>query len=528
MNKHIRLLDCTLRDGCHINDGRFGRTVITNVIRDLIAAKLDIIEIGFLWDKPCDVDTAHYYTINDVKRVLPNKRGESMFSLMADYIDLTHIEPYDGTIEYIRLSFKRHRWKWAIKTARILMDKGYKVFINPVNCNVYSDEEYIAALKTVNELKPYGFSIVDTFGTLRKHDLTRIFSLVDHNLDNEIAVGLHLHENLGLAYSLAQHYLEISNPLRDVIIDCSLLGMGRIPGNLCSEQIMDHLNNEYNSGYDTAPALDAIDDYIAPIKREKQWGYAIPYALSAKYNLHRTYAEFLMEKKRLKTKDIQRILSNVCKDEAELFNEKYIEKLYEEYMNVKIDSTPTIKTIKNICEKRKVLVLAPGKSISTHIEQIYQFINREHPVIFAVNFIPPKIKADIIFCSNVRRLDNIKYKRTHEHLLITSNLLDHVNTYDYVVSYNDVAYCAETHCDDSTVMLMNLLKTCGIISIYIAGFDGPTNGKFTFYDSDFEKNSIEIVSTDNIKKALNENYYGMSIELITPSKYELYISNLKP
>lgn len=302
--KCIRLLDCTLRDGGQINNGVFGENVIRNVIKDLVAAKMDIIEVGFLWDKPYGTDTARYYTIEDVKRILPNDTGVSKFSLMADFIDLEHIEPYDGTIEYIRLSFKRSRWEWAMKTTEVLQDKGYKVFINPVNSNVYSDEEYIAVLKKVNGAKPYGFSIVDTFGTMRKYDLTRIFSLVHHNLNPEIVIGLHLHENLGLAYSLAQHYLEISVPYRNITIDCSLLGMGRVPGNLCSEQIMDHLNNEYNSDYDPAPALDAIDDFIAPIKSVYPWGYSIPYVLSAKYNLHRTYAEFLLEKKRLKTKDI--------------------------------------------------------------------------------------------------------------------------------------------------------------------------------------------------------------------------------
>ena len=45
----VRLLDCTLRDGGHINQGRFGKNVIKSTIENLVKANIDIIEAGFLW-----------------------------------------------------------------------------------------------------------------------------------------------------------------------------------------------------------------------------------------------------------------------------------------------------------------------------------------------------------------------------------------------------------------------------------------------------------------------------------------------
>ena len=68
MEKHIRLLDCTLRDGGHIVQGKFGETVIKNIIERLVEAGVDIIEVGFLWDSVYEADTARYYNIADVKR----------------------------------------------------------------------------------------------------------------------------------------------------------------------------------------------------------------------------------------------------------------------------------------------------------------------------------------------------------------------------------------------------------------------------------------------------------------------------
>lgn len=46
--RQIRLLDCTLRDGGHLNEGIFGKEVIKNVIKKLAEANVDIIEAVFM------------------------------------------------------------------------------------------------------------------------------------------------------------------------------------------------------------------------------------------------------------------------------------------------------------------------------------------------------------------------------------------------------------------------------------------------------------------------------------------------
>ena len=277
----VRLLDCTLRDGGHINKGKFGKKIIKAILSDLVKAKVDIIEAGFLWDSETDEDTARFESIKKLKRYLPQDMGNSKISLMADNVDLSNLEPYDGTVEFIRLSFRKTEFEWAEKTALELKDKGYKVYINPIHGSSFTDQEYLEIIERVNKLKPYGFSIVDTFGAMRQSDLGRIYYIIEHNLDKDIVLGVHLHENLGLAYSLAQHILKIASPTRNITIDGSLYGMGKVPGNLCIEQMMDYLNNEYNTNYPTEPVYDAIDDYIMPIYEKSKWGYSVPYALSA-------------------------------------------------------------------------------------------------------------------------------------------------------------------------------------------------------------------------------------------------------
>lgn len=522
MEKHIRLLDCTLRDGGHVVQGNFGESVIKNTIERLVEAGTDIIEVGFLWDDVNETDVARYYTIDDVKRILPEKRGRSKFSLMADFIDLEHLEPCDGTIEYIRLSFKRWRLDWGLKTAKILMDKGYKVFVNPVNNNVYTDKQYIEILEKVNELHPYGFSIVDTFGVMRVNELSHRYYLVENNLIPDITIGVHLHENLGLAYSLAQHITKIANPRRNIIIDGSLLGMGRVPGNLCIEHIMDYMNEQYAAGYALEPIYDAIDDYIAPIKQKDPWGYAIPYALSAKYYLHRTYAEYLMGKHRLKTKDIQRILAQVDSSEAETFNEDYIEKLYLDYMNVKYDDTKDILAIKGLIKKySKVLIMAPGGSIKILPQKVVDWVSSDTCVI-TVNFKPvwDDISSDFVFLTNMKRYDAIKRRKDESKLIITSNLLRDVKNYDYVIAYNELAYFNDEYCDDSTLMLLNLLNKIDVKEVVFAGFDGRKEGVIHFFDDDFNRSMSKKDDGIKVKRILENVFQTMNKEFLTESEYQ--------
>lgn len=518
MEQHIRLLDCTLRDGGHIVDGRFGETVIRNTVESLVEAGVDIIEVGFLWDSVCDKDTARFYTIEDVKRILPKDKGRSQFSLMADFVDLEHLEPCDGTIDIIRLSFKRWRLDWALKTARIIMDKGYKVFINPVNNNVYSDKEYIEVLEKVNELHPYGFSIVDTFGVMRVNDLSHRYYLVENNLLPDITIGVHLHENLGLAYNLAQHITQIANPTRKIVVDGSLLGMGRVPGNLCIEQIADYMNEQYDSGYALEPIYDAIDDYIAPIKAREPWGYAIPYALSAKYYLHRTYAEHLINKKRLKTKDIQRILSQVDPAEAETFNEEYIDKLYREYMDVKYDDSQDAARISEYLGKYdNILVVAPGESLKAAKEDLIA-CDTEDTCVISVNFVP-ETGADMVFLTNTKRYDTIKHKVDGDSLVITSNLMGDIHQHRAIFEYNDLVYFNDEYCDDSTLMLVNLLTRLGVKKIAFAGFDGSKDGNLKFADDTLSGHQENADRSQKVKRILDTVFPNLEKIFITESYY---------
>lgn len=516
----VTLLDCTLRDGGHLTGGVFGELMIKKTIENLVKAGIDIIEIGFLMEESYGSDVAKFRTLEDVRRVLPSDLRQSKISLMADFIDVDALEPYDGTVEYIRLSFKRQRLAWALDAATKLMDKGYKCFINPVNCNVYTEEEYLNVIHEVNKLNPYGFSIVDTFGVLRKSDFSKLYNLVESNLNKEICLGVHLHENLGISFLIAQYFLEIHNTNRKINIDASLLGMGRAPGNLCIEQIMDHMNEQYGCSYSLEPALDLINDYIEPLKEEKKWGYSVPYFLSAKYRLHRTYAEFLMNKWKLGVKDIQRILSNIDRSEAEYFNEEYIEKLYLEYIQIGVDDAEDVNSIERIISNKDILLVAPGSSIEKYAEKIKKLSMQGNVCTFSVGFKADFLKENFVWLSSIKRYNQFDFDSADGKIIITSNIKRDAELYDYIIDFNSVLYHNDVANDNSLLLIMNLLKRMKHGKIFLAGFDGFNSDKSNFYGNMINRDVENKEINNTIAKELERSYSEVDFEFITPSMYD--------
>lgn len=471
---NIKLLDCTLRDGGYINDWNFGHHTIKSIIRQLVESQVDYVEVGFLRNCEFDKNKAVYNNCQEMMSVLPEKRGNTLFTAMAlhNKYDVEKLEDYDGkTIDAVRVTFHDYDIDEGLAYIKRVKEKGYKVFCNPINIMGYSDEMILKLLAKVNRLQPYAFSIVDTFGSMMKSDLLRIYSLIEHNLDKSIVIGLHLHENLALSYSLAQEFIAIKASERKSVIDASMLGMGRTPGNLCMELIMDYMNKTQGAVYDVNPVLDGIDDYIIQLKQIEPWGYSTAYALSAKFNLHRNYAEFLLGKGRLRAKQINQILASIDEEKKTAYDEAYIENLYQRFQNHEVDDSKLILRLQKAVNGRKVLVLAPGASILKQKAKIGDFIEKENPVIISANFSSREYNQDYIFCSNAMRYATLEEKELESTILVTSNLMD-VCEEENVLNYSELAFDEKGNCDNCVIMLMKLLLKLKAECVYVAGFDG--------------------------------------------------------
>ena len=76
-----------------------------------------------------------------------------------------------------------------------------------------------------------------------------------------------------LAFSNAQALASLQTK-RQRILDCSIYGMGRGAGNLPTELAARYLNQTVETRYQVGEVLDLYDEYIAPLRREYEWGYS--------------------------------------------------------------------------------------------------------------------------------------------------------------------------------------------------------------------------------------------------------------
>lgn len=517
----VRVLDCTLRDGGYVNNWKFGKRIIQNIIKCLDEAEVDLIEVGFLKDCESDSEYSLYNTIEEIKEMLPFKpdHAEYVAMILHSNYDINKLEQCDGTISYIRVTFHDYDMEEGIKFCKEVKEKGYKLFINPINLMGYSDERLLDLIKKINLIHPYGFSIVDTFGSMSKRDLVRIYAICEHNLEKDIVLGLHLHENMSLAFSLAQCFLEFKESGRQCVIDGSLNGMGRVPGNLCIELILDYLNQYFNRSYSLDSILDAIENYIMPIKKNTPWGYSTEYFLSAKNNMHRNYAEFFQAKGRLTTRAINELLEKVPENKKGKFDADLAQKLFIEYQDIAVNDTNARDYLREYLEKSEVLALAPGNSLDSHRDIIRRFIQEKNPVVICAGFVYEKCGKQLCFFSNEKRYQ--EYKDENSMKIITSNIKENRGE-EIVISYRSIAFSGGELFDNCGIMLLRMLRMLGIKEINLAGFDGfSESGKD--YAQGYHGEFVIGTKEDNcrIAKELKEIGRSLKMNFLTPTNYKL-------
>ena len=141
----IELLDCTLRDGGHITGSYFGKEVIYDIAQKMIQSRIDILEVGFLKDCVFNPDYALYNNVKEALSLLPPKIDSIKYALLVqeDQYDDSKLEPCNGDIDIIRISFHDYDLKEGLEFSKRVIDKGYKVYINPINLLGYSDEQVL-------------------------------------------------------------------------------------------------------------------------------------------------------------------------------------------------------------------------------------------------------------------------------------------------------------------------------------------------------------------------------------------------
>lgn len=524
---NIQVLDCTLRDGGYCNQWRFGKSNIRKVIEGLEKSNIDVAELGFLSDSKISVyseDVTIYNDLHQLDTIAPHYNSQTEFVVMINYgeYDAEKLPCSEEVIiSGIRVAFHKKDMDAALDFCYKIKEKGYKLYIQPMVSMNYSDKEFLRLLERASELMPSAFYIVDSFGTMKKKDLIHYAELARVNLDKDIVIGFHSHNNLQMAFSNAQTLVEY--PIeRNVMIDASIHGMGRGAGNLNLELFLDYLNNIRGYRYSIKPLITVIDEVISEFYREHPWGYSLPNYLSAVHLIHPNYAVYFSKKDSLTVDAMDDIFSQISPDKRAEFDKEYAEQLYLSYMSREINDEEHINLFREAIKNRKVLLVAAGKSVEIQKDRIASFCKENEPLIICINHDNASLNSDYVFISNLRRFRQYS-SDAKKPLILTSNVSSEQKAY-MTIKYSHLLNGVEGVSDNAGLMAIRFLINIGMKEIYLAGYDGY------IYDSENNYENKEMIinmSNDQVEKincgmkqVLSEYRKETELVFITDSQFE--------
>ena len=534
--KNVRVLDCTLRDGGRIIDCAFDDNETKDISNRLANAKIDIIEVGFLrdWRKVNYKGNSTFFTDVDQIRPFVNKeKKNTIYTAFIDFgmCDIDSLKPYDGTsIDAVRFGFTKKNYDESrdevIRWISVIKQKGYKLFIQGVNSLNYTDRELLEIVEMVNSVHPYSFGIVDTYGAMYMDDVDRLYGLIDHNMAPDICINFHSHNNYQLSFAFAQEVIKLSGTSnRQIIIDSTLGGMGKVAGNLNTELIVDFLVRKKKYDYELDEILDLLDDYIVKYSSKYKWGYSTASLMAVIYKSHPNNVIYLTETYRLDSKDIGKILSMIDPATRQRYDYDNIEKLYIEYVSEKVDDHEAINQLKDNIGGREVVVLVPGNSLNIYRKDIDKYIEASNAFFVSVNFVADNSSAYAFF-GNAKRYARLENKRNGRNVIISSNVKSDSDS-DIVVNYHSLINRGYKYFENSTIMLLNLLKKVEVSKISIAGFDGFESDKTSNYSDESFQNDRHLSEFEDLNKEIfsmftevKETLAGKcEIHFITPSRF---------
>jgi len=512
-----------LRDGGYCNQWRFGFDNSKKIIKNLTEANIDIIECGFITNRQqYDINITKFTNIEQIDNLIPDTNFNCKYVAMINHgeydpssLPNRSIHKLDG----IRYAFHKKDVLNAIEQCYIIKEKGFDTYVQAMVSMNYSDEEFLQLIHKVNELEPEAFYIVDSFGMMKRKDLVRLFSMIEHNLKKNIKIGFHSHNNMQLSFSNAQTLVDMQSN-RDLVIDSSIYGMGRGAGNLNTELFIEYLNENMGATYDLRPILSTMDEVIGNFYQINPWGYTLPNYLSAMHNTHPNYAGFLNDKNTLPIEKMNEIFEMMGDDKRSEFDKKYISELYNKYMETGKTQNIHSDEFKNIIRDKKIILIGPAKSSIDEKEKIIKFIKENDTISIAINHEYPPCETDFIFLSNNRRFKEMN-KALKQKCIITSNIpADEVYLQ---IKYSDLLNDIEAVRDNAGLMAIKLLISFGASKIYLAGFDGYSHDVLENYAKEqmmyiTKKATIDAIN-EGMGKTLSKLSKEIEIKFITEPKH---------
>jgi 4-hydroxy 2-oxovalerate aldolase len=418
---NFKILDCTLRDGGYYNKWNFSLNFAKKYNSVMKKTKVNIIEIGFRKNNPFnEKDKLFLYSSESTLKKIKFQKNQFV-SVMIDLSDFKNIKDIknlknlfpkkeDSPISLIRLACNVENKNILKSVVNVLKKKNYFIAVNLMKFTLLKNNAIINFFKYAEKLKVDYFYLADSLGNCKPDNLEKLSKIIKKKFLIK-KFGFHAHDNLGFALLNSMRAIKMGFGF----IDTSINGMGRGAGNLKLEDLLQK-QKKYK---ELLLIKDFIKNKFSYLKKKYTWGSNVLYKKSAKYNIHPTFIQRLLEEKKYNNKIIHNIITFLSKSKSSSYDANIFDNLFLKNYKIKkklnkfekseillIGGTKQLQNINIIKNKFLLATLNYNAKINQKIID-YVFICNPYRIITEINL----IKNKKIIIPNIKV--PIKEKKNH-------------------------------------------------------------------------------------------------------------------
>lgn len=527
-----KILDCTLRDGGYYNNWDFPPSVVERYLSALQHAKVDYVEIGFrALNQPGflgpfafskDAFISQFETPDDVKLAVMINASDFVKDEDGgmDAIDKNFVDRKNSPVDLVRVACHYGEHKKAIPLIGRLKEKGYEVGLNLMQIAMRTKDEILIFANDIDGVDIDLVYIADSTGSLTPIQVEEIIALLKKSISQKI--GVHMHDNMGHAEANSNAAIKSGA----FIVDATLTGMGRGPGNVKTENLISSHEYRNKKTPNLVPVIELIEDYFQPLQADLGWGRNVFYDIAGQNKIHPTFIQTMLDDDRYNALDIFNAIENLGEN-ASSFSFDALNRTRSE----KLEGEEGTWDPKSEILGRNVLLVGNGGSLRQHKDAIELFISQTKPFVICLNAIN-NIDLRLIDIHAVINLGRIYQEASSYSKLLAPIVVPSLRSLENIDNYlsnsevrtHGIAVHPETFSFSSRKSILPnelalsyglaIANAGGARLIYLAGIDGYDDGDIR---------NAEITDTLSVYGGQDDSVKVVSI---TPTSFSLPVESV--
>jgi 4-hydroxy 2-oxovalerate aldolase len=281
----------------------------------------------------------------------------------------------DSPVELVRIACHIHEFTQALPAVNWLNARGYRVGFNLMQIADRTEEEVKALAREATQYPLEVLYFADSMGGMTPDQAAQIIHWMRSEWPG--ALGIHTHDNLGLA---------LSNTLRALDegatwVDSTVTGMGRGPGNARTEELAIEMAARRVQPLNLVPLMTLIREHFKPMQAHYGWGTNPYYYLAGKYGIHPTYIQEMLGDTRYSEEDVLAVIEHLRQAGGKKFSLNTLDAARHFYRG---EPTGQWSPAAQFAD-REVLLLGTGPGVARHCQALERYIRHHQPLVLALN-----------------------------------------------------------------------------------------------------------------------------------------------